>query len=172
MQCSLSERRLGEESSIHTHPRLWRKSSLLEKIHPLAIGAIEQTYALAKPIAKKCLGTHMDSANEDSKISEMADKLCDEFKSHTYFISRNEARSIGLNAVDAPPQVDKTMMDLWKFYQMRPLRGAQEPGKPGSETTLVIAWLDSLDLNCRVNATYEVRDGGELKFLRDCWTVY
>ena len=35
-------------------------TALFDKIHPLAIGAIEQSYALSKLIGMQCLGTHMD----------------------------------------------------------------------------------------------------------------
>ncbi len=34
-------------------------TALFDKIHPLAIGAIEQSYALAKLIGTRCLSTHM-----------------------------------------------------------------------------------------------------------------
>ena len=77
-------------------------SALFEKIHPLAIGAIEQSYALAKLVAQRCLETHMDAVADAGQITAIVDRLCDGYKSHAYEIGRKEAASIGLKVTDAP----------------------------------------------------------------------
>ena len=51
--------------------------ALFDKIHPLAIGAIEQSYALAKLIARRCLESHMNAADDADKITKIVDRLCD-----------------------------------------------------------------------------------------------
>lgn len=76
-------------------------SALFDKIHPLVIGAIEQSYALSKLIGTRCLETHMDRDGADEKIKSIVDTLCDDFKSHAYQIPRREAERIGLKVKDA-----------------------------------------------------------------------
>ena len=46
-------------------------SAMFDKIHPLAMGAIEQAYALSQIISKKALATHMDAEKDKDKIEEM-----------------------------------------------------------------------------------------------------
>ena len=49
--------------------------SLFDKIHPLAIGAIEQSYALAKLIGARCLGTHMKDEGDAEKITKIVTQI-------------------------------------------------------------------------------------------------
>jgi len=144
-------------------------SALFEKIHPLAIGAIEQSYALAKLVGKQCLSTHMDPAKDEALIVSLVDKLCDEYKSHAYQISRAEARAIGLKAVDALPALEKAMMDLYKFYLGRPI--APVPLPKSGQVTMHIGWLDSTAVSMRVEAIYEIT-AGQAKYLGDQWRPY
>lgn len=148
--------------------------ALFDKIHPLAIGAIEQSYALSKLIATRCLETHMDASADAAKIKGIVDRLCDEFKSHAYQIGRHEARALGLNVVDAPPDVEKAMMELYKLYVGRPV-APMNPGvspKAGTFVRLHIAWLDSTDLNLRVETQQVVQADQTLKAVSDEWVPY
>lgn len=95
-------------------------SALFEKIHPLAIGAIEQSYALAKLIGKQCLGTHMTDQGSE-QINAIIDKLCDDYKSHQYQISRKEAKTVGLKVVEPDDNLESILFDLLTFYSARPL---------------------------------------------------
>ena len=146
-------------------------TALFDKIHPLAIGAIEQSYALAKLVGTQCLSTHMDRATQGGAIKAIVDKLCDDYKSHAYQINRREAKAIGLKVVDASPNVASAMMDLLKFYTARLVGPAQKLTK-GQTFKTHIAWLDSTALHFRVEANYLVVDGGELKPQGDQWLAY
>lgn len=159
----------GRETKFNSEAMAAIFSALFEKVHPLAIGAIEQSYALAKLIAKQCLGTHMDQARDKRRIAAIADLLCDEFKSHAYEIGRKEARSIGLNAVNAAPQVESILLDLWRFYVARP--NVTTPLAVGQQALGAIAWLDSLRLHQRVEGQY-VGEATQVKYLSDRWTNY
>ena len=113
----------------------------------------------------------MDPVKDREKIEGIVNKLCDDYKSHAYQISRREAREIGLNAVDATPEVDSAMMSLLKFYM------ARSTGQPprltaGNSFKMYIAWLDSVDLQMRVEADAQVVQGNELKMLGDKWMTY
>jgi hypothetical protein len=146
-------------------------SALFDKIHPLAIGAIEQSYALSKLVGTQCLGTHMDPDTEKARIAEIVDRLCDDFKSHAYQINRAEARKIGLNVIDAPDEVETTMMNLFRFYVARPFTPASQP-TPGTDFQAHIAWLDSAAKHFRVEAVYAQQADGNAKFKADQWIEY
>lgn len=145
-------------------------TALFDKIHPLAIGAIEQSYALAKLVGEKCLATHMNPEEEADEIREIVDRLCDEYKSHNYQIDRNEARRVGLEVADATDDEEDLLLDVVKFYQSRTAKPANTP--PGSLNQLYIAWLDATGLKRRVEAVSRVDQQGQLQHLRDSWNEY
>jgi hypothetical protein len=148
-------------------------TALFEKVHPLAIGAIEQSYALSKLIARRCLSTHMDPKGQAEDIARIADALCDEFKSHQYEINRREAQQLGLKVTSASPDVEAAMLEVLKFYVSRPIYPlTQGPPADGSQITGVIAWLETRELYMRVVADYQVGQGGQLKALGDRWVKY
>jgi len=146
-------------------------TALFDKIHPLAIGAIEQSYALAKLIGIRCLSSHMDPEKEKDKISEIVNRLCDDYKSHAYQICRKEAREIGLKVVDANSAEDVAMINLLKFYIAR---NVGIPAKPtvGQIFKMTIAWLDSLNLQLRCEADAQLGQNNEIKMLGDKWIPY
>jgi hypothetical protein len=146
-------------------------SALFDKIHPLAIGAIEQSYALAKLVAKMCLETHMDAVTEKAQIEAIVNRLCDDYKSHSFQITRSEARAIGLKVVDASGPVTSALVDLLKFYLARPIFPGGPPA-PGKVVRAHIAWLDSTAANYRVEGQYDVQAGGKLQTQGDAWTEY
>jgi hypothetical protein len=146
-------------------------SALFDKIHPLAIGAIEQSYALSKLIGTQCLSTHMDPEAEGARIKEIVDRLCDAYKSHQYQINRAEARRIGLKAVDAPAAVETAMMDLFRFYLARPFLPSPPPSA-GQVFEAHIAWLDSTAAHYRVKAHMVGDSDGKLQFRGDEWVAY
>jgi len=147
-------------------------SALFDKIHPLAIGAIEQSYALAKLVAKRCLGTHMTGADAEDEINRIVDTLCDDYKSHAYQISRREAREIGLKVHDASPVVDAIMTELLKFYGARHLGPFGTSTRPGAEAVMQIAWIDSKELKFRCEQQVTFAENGELKRDGDRWVIY
>lgn len=146
--------------------------ALFEKIHPLAIGAIEQSYALAKLIGAKCLGTHMDPVKDKDQITAIVDVLCDDFKSHQYPISRREAKAIGLPVVDANQAEESVLLDILKFYTARPLGPFGSGLKQGTQVQFQIAWMDSLRQKLRVIQDGVIADGGEINRGGDRWITY
>lgn len=147
-------------------------TALFDKIHPLAIGAIEQSYALSKLIGKRCLETHMNADTDSAKIGEIVDRLCDGYKSHGYQINRREAREIGLSAVDASDEVEVAMTELYRAYVESPFHLLETPPRPNTTFDLNLAWLDSAVLNLRVEGTYEMGQNGQLVPQGDRWVPY
>lgn len=146
-------------------------TALFDKIHPLAIGAIEQSYALSKLVGTQCLGTHMDPVKDKVAIQAIVDKLCDDYKSHQYPICREEARRAGLKVENATKPVEAAMMDLFRFYSARPVLPSNIPS-PGKQFDAHIAWLDSTDLQFRAEGQYIVKNAGEFAHLNDEWRAY
>lgn len=164
---------VGEQTSYTPEAMAEIFKALFDKIHPLAIGAIEQSYALSKLIAKRCLETHMDPANDANEIERIVDHLCDELKSHAYQIGRAEARTIGMKVTDADDATEKALMELYRFYAGRPVApGVSGQPKPGMVIDMHIAWMDSTDLQFRAVTKNEVQANGALKIVGDEWVSY
>jgi len=145
--------------------------ALFDKIHPLAIGAIEQSYALAKLIGIKCLSTHMDSIQEKDKIERIVNTLCDDYKSHSFQISRKEAKDIGLKVVDANIAEDVALMNILKFYTTRNITIPTNP-IAGQNFKTNIAWLDSISMQMHCEADMKKEQNGQIIPLSDKWLLY
>ena len=147
-------------------------TALFEKIHPLAIGAIEQSYALSKLIARNALATHMDPAAQEKEITGIVDRLCDSFKSHAYQISRREAKSIGLPVVDATDEEEVCLYEILAFYMKRVAFPTPLPAV-GQTFNVSIAWLDSVKLTFRAEAAYRRVDSVKNELVQDQgWKTY
>lgn len=146
--------------------------ALFEKIHPLAIGAIEQSYALAKLIGKQCLATHMKGEGAQAQIDSIVNKLCDDYKSHQYPIGRNEAKALGLKAVDASDAEEAILLELFVFYSARPVGPFGPQLKPGQPVKFQIAWMDSLRRKFRVDQTSVMNQQSGFDTQGDGWVVY
>ena len=146
-------------------------TALFDKLHPLAIGAIEQSYALSKLIGTRCLETHMKTTEEKARIPKIVDQLCDEYKSHAYQIPRREAKAIGLKVKFAPKRVDALVMKLYRHYAARPMLPPTVP-TPGVPFKTHIAWLDSASTLLRCVADQQVAPNGQTQPLGDRWMAY
>ena len=146
-------------------------SALFDKVHPLAIGAIEQAYALSKLIGRRCLETHMDGVKDKAEIERIVDQLCDEYKSHGYQIPRREAAAIGLKAKPASKRLDEALMKLYRHYAARPMFPPAIP-PAGVPFKTHIAWLDSAATLMRCVADQQALPDGQSQPIGDRWTTY
>lgn len=146
-------------------------TALFEKIHPLAIGAIEQSYALSKLIGTRALETHMDAVKDAEAIKALVDQLCDGYKSHMYPINRKEAKAIGLNVVDATPTEEACLLDMLTFYITRNA-GPTIPPAIGSTFNLNIAWMDSELVTMQAETAYKHVSATENQLISDQWKPY
>lgn len=91
--------------------------ALFDRVHPLAIGAIEQSYRLGRLITRKVLETHLDKERDKDKIDHIEQLLSDEYRSHSYPICRREVRDdLGLNVTFAAPDLQEAMENLLQYY--------------------------------------------------------
>jgi hypothetical protein len=84
-------------------------SALFQQVHPLAIGSIEEAYALGKLVSRKMLEMHMDPQNDQATIAFLVNELSDGYKSHHFAYGYKEAKKIGLKVELAPPELEKLM---------------------------------------------------------------
>ena len=114
---------------------------LFEEVHPLAIGAIQQSYDLARLISRKALSTHMDPADDKEQIDKIVQAFSDEFYSHGYRIGWREAKQTGLKVVKADDELWKLVSALYAHY--RDYFGRAMPSAGSQEISRPIVWLDS-----------------------------
>ncbi len=148
-------------------------SALFDKIHPLAIGAIEQSYALAKFVTRRCLETHMDAHTHKAKISAIIDTLCDGYQSHQYRIGRREAAEIGLNIVHPEADVERLMLEIFAHYNARPFRPEVTTARKNNEPVSAhIAWLESTKAKHRCTQKFTADENNNLTPAGDQWELY
>jgi hypothetical protein len=142
-------------------------SVLFEKVHPLAIGAIEQSYELSKLITRRMLSTHMDEKADAEEIDRLADELCDAFKSHGFPIGVLEAERLGLKVVRAEEELYDAMWDLKRWYDSREHTPTPAPtghtviGLPvqGQLVIRTIGHIDSADVRYDCKSLYDLNQG-------------
>jgi hypothetical protein len=95
--------------------------ALTDKINPIALGNVHRTYNLIRILVPKLLGLHMDSTQVQNKekIDKIVEILTETLYTHSYPISRREARDIiGLNIVEPSQKVETLMWSLYKQYEL------------------------------------------------------
>ena len=113
----------------------------------------------------------MDTERDKDQILKIVDRLCDDYKSHGYQISRREAKKIGMKVTDADPETETILIDLLKFYNSRPV-GPFGQVESGQTVKTHIAWIDSLKLKCRAEQSLMVGSKNEMNPLGDQWSPY
>jgi hypothetical protein len=144
-------------------------AAMFEKIHPLAMGAIEQSYALSQIISEKALATHMDAEKDRAKITEIATTLLDGYKSHRFQIGRTEARKLGLPVVDADSQMEDLLWNLYELYsQLEHIPPTPIPNVRGKFQKLV-GHIDSLSKRFTHVGIFSEEQPGTLKAIGGSW---
>lgn len=91
-------------------------TALFDKVHPLAIGGLEQSYELAHQVSELVLASHLDPTDKASEIKRLAKQMGENYKEHTFPIGRGEARRAGLKVVDATPEEADAIWALFLAY--------------------------------------------------------
>jgi len=91
-------------------------SRLAADVRPLALGNVHRAKEQIKMLTEELLLLHISEA-EKVRIGEIVETFTRKLFSHDYLIGRKEAKKIiGSEVVDAPPDVEKAMMDLYSSY--------------------------------------------------------
>jgi hypothetical protein len=88
--------------------------SLVEHVHPLALGSVQRTYSLIRSVARKLLLFHLDPS-EEKRISGIINYLTQNLFSHSFMISRREAKENVQLAVKYTDEVLEQQM--WQLYE-------------------------------------------------------
>lgn len=86
---------------------------LVDHVNPLALGNIERTHSLIRVVATKLLRMHL---KEETRIKDIVDNLTEKLFSHSYMISRKEAREVGLPVTDSHTQLEELLWALYESY--------------------------------------------------------
>lgn len=126
-------------------------SRLAADVRPLALGNVHRAKEQIKMLTEQLLRLHIPEAEND-RIGPIVEMLTRKLFSHDYLIGRKEAKKIiGREVVDAPPGVEKAMMDLYASYtEDLELRTIYNPeGALGKDTQKVVtfrrAYVESTD---------------------------
>ena len=120
---SFIEREIGGEE-IPPDAAATIYTALFDKVHPLAIGGLEQSYELAHQVSDLVLSTHMDVGTEAEDIRHISDRIGEHYKGHTFPVTRDEAKKIGLKVVDANPAETDAIWALYTAYTNIGISGA------------------------------------------------
>lgn len=91
--------------------------SLVDKIHPLAIGAVYRTHSLIRLLAAKLLSLHMDEEKEAERINQIVKDLVEKLYYHNYLINREEAKKLGLKIESPSDKLEQLIWDLYSIYE-------------------------------------------------------
>lgn len=133
-------------------------TALFEYINPLALGAIEQSYRLARLISRKILETHLNPARDAKKIHHVVNLLSAEYQSHAYPINREEvATDLELNAVKPSGDLWKAMWNLYLYYRDQSATAYKHDNS--DVHTRYLAFIDSLDCRVVLEQHYQLNKG-------------
>lgn len=111
-------------------------SAMFQHVHPLAIGAIEESYALGKLVSQKMLEMHMDPQADGPKILSIVEQMSDGYKSHNFAFGVIEAERIGLKASLADAETERLMTQV-----LIALNGTQIEGTPQNAPKNRVAYM-------------------------------
>ncbi len=111
---NLAKEKLGvkEQSSVVSI-----LEKLVDKIHPLALGAVYRTYSLIMLLASKLLSLHMNQKKEAKQINQIVEDLVEKLYYHNYLISRNEADKLGLKITNPSGELEQLLLDLYSLFK-------------------------------------------------------
>ncbi len=110
-------------------------SELFRQVHPLSLGAIEQSAELSKLITRKVLGTRRSQLPPE-QVEQIVEQLAGKYFSHSFPISRSDARNdLGLPVTEPGPELKQRMEGLVRYYEGESRvvnKQAVISGKPGT----------------------------------------
>lgn len=89
---------------------------LADKIHPLSLGNIYRASRMTKILTERLLEIHMDKNKDEERIKKIISELTGDICIHGYPITRDEAKSLGLNIEKTDSNLDKLMWELYASY--------------------------------------------------------
>ena len=85
-----------------------------KEVGAIRIGIAKRSSNLASSLGQKLLSLHMKDQN---KVKAISDSLNKSFYHHGYPVGRNEAKTIGLNIIEAPDNLEEVIWNVWEDMQ-------------------------------------------------------
>lgn len=90
---------------------------LFGHVHPLALGAIEQSAELSKIVTRKVLATRRENLSTEH-VEKIVEQLAGKYFSHVFPISREDVRrDLGLTVTDPSAGLKAKMEALLRYYE-------------------------------------------------------
>lgn len=89
--------------------------ALVDKVHPLLLGAIQRAFSLSKRLTTSILKTHL---SDEKQIDTIVNTLNDEFPTHSYPVLPEDLQQMGLKTVSMAPELNRLCTDLLDFYRI------------------------------------------------------
>jgi len=91
---------------------------LFEHIEPLAIGAVERSYALSRLITRRVLETHLDPNKDKEKIDRIVNRIGGEYFSHSFPITvRDMEQDLQLKVERPNSELFESIWTLYEYYR-------------------------------------------------------
>jgi len=117
---------------------------LFTHVHPLALGAVEQSAELSKLITRKVLSTRIEPLSED-QVERIVDQLAGKYFSHTFPISRWDVKNdLKLEVEEPGKQLKQKMESLLGYYE----KNVKKVGEGKADGT-PLAILQSVFIECK-----------------------
>lgn len=142
-------------------------SELFKYINPLALGALEQSYNLAKLVTRKCLSTHKKPLT-DEQINKIEEQLASGYYSHSFLISRAEVESdLGLPVTKPDDELLRMILDLENCY-MQSFNSTKPLPAPKTNLNVRVGGVIQSAVNTQALAQIVQSDG---KLIGDTWLL-
>jgi hypothetical protein len=92
-------------------------TALTAQVNPVALGHVHRFHKLARLQSEKLLSLHMTEESDKPLINDIAESLVTRLFAHEYRIGREEARELGLKAVDATDEENQAIWALFEAYE-------------------------------------------------------
>jgi hypothetical protein len=148
----------GADSSAGLAPATL--AAILERVHPLVIGSLEQARALARLVSRNALTLHMRGEADTDRISRVVDTLNGGLHSPIYPLAHAEAAALGLPVTRATGRLAHDLWALHTLYQQTLYRDLPEPGQPGAFFRY-LALLESDGRTSGLRQTHVPQEGQE-----------
>ncbi len=107
-----------EQAAIRDEQMVTVFNELANKINPLALGNVYRAYRMARMVAEKLLGLHMDTRKDKKEIQDIVEHLTEKLCIHVYPIMRAEAETeIGLKITKPDDNLESMMWSLYEDYE-------------------------------------------------------
>jgi ATP-dependent protease ClpP protease subunit len=105
--------KIKEDKMAEIYDNLTKHSYLDPRhLHPLALGNVYRAQRMIRILSERLLSLHMDTSDKEV-IEKIVNEITSDICIHNYPIYRDEAKSLGLNAIVPNDKLEKM---LWNVY--------------------------------------------------------